>query len=153
MLKEAALAIALLYPPIHAEPLKPPPMRWLYDWKVIEVVDGDTIKVEAKWLPSPLKPEILIRIAGVDTPELGWKGHCQEEKDLAEKAKKFSEKFIREATDVRIEVVGFDKYGGRLLGDIWIDHKQLSRELVYAGLAQYYFGEKKPEWCNQGESK
>lgn len=131
-----------------------PPMRWTYQWPIIEVLDGDTVKVRANWMPSPLKPEVSIRVAGVDTPELGWKAHCAEEKDLAEKAKAFTAAWIGDGKDVEIEVIAHDKFGGRLLGDFWKDYQQLSRELVRSGLAQYYYGEQKPNWCtNEGEAR
>lgn len=40
-----------------------------YDAQVLRVSDGDTIVISAPFLPAPLKPELAVRIYGVDTPE------------------------------------------------------------------------------------
>ena len=39
-----------------------------YDYKVTRIIDGDTVAFEANFLPAPLKPELSIRVLGVDTP-------------------------------------------------------------------------------------
>mgnify|MGYP003334948626 FL=1 len=42
----------------------------------------------------------------------------------------------------------WDKYGGRVLGDLIIDDKRLSTRLLEAGFAVQYEGEKKvKDWC------
>ena len=45
------------------------PQGVLYDAKIIRVTDGDTVVIAAPYLPPPLKPEIAVRVFGVDTPE------------------------------------------------------------------------------------
>jgi endonuclease YncB( thermonuclease family) len=57
--------------------------------KVIEVVDGDTLRAEMIGVPSPLN-RVLIRISGIDTPEI--KGECNSEKENAQAAKSFLNK-------------------------------------------------------------
>lgn len=146
MLKEGIAATLIVWTTTTTH-LAQPPMRWLYNWKVLQVLDGDTVKVEAKWWPSPLPPTALIRIAGVDTAERGGKAKCEKERALAEEATHFTERAIHYARDVSIEVKGHDKYGGRLLGDVWVDGKSLSEMLIKEKLGQYYYGEKKPDWC------
>ena len=38
-----------------------------YDAQIIRVSDGDTIVIAALFLPQPLKPELAVRVFGVDT--------------------------------------------------------------------------------------
>jgi endonuclease YncB( thermonuclease family) len=47
------------------------PQGVTYDANIVRVSDGDTIVIAAPFLPQPLKPELAIRIYGVDTPEKG----------------------------------------------------------------------------------
>jgi endonuclease YncB( thermonuclease family) len=41
-----------------------------------------------------------------------------------------------------------DKYGGRVLGDVFLDGKRLSEMLIANGFARRYHGEKKSSWCD-----
>ena len=45
------------------------PVGVVYDAVIKRVIDGDTVVIQAPYLPKPLKPEISVRIFGVDTPE------------------------------------------------------------------------------------
>ena len=40
-----------------------------YDYRVIRVLDGDTVEFDAPFLPKELKQVLKLRIEGVDTPE------------------------------------------------------------------------------------
>jgi endonuclease YncB( thermonuclease family) len=42
----------------------------------------------------------------------------------------------------------WDKYGGRVIGDIMVDGASLRTMLIREGLAREYFGEAKTSWCN-----
>ena len=44
------------------------PQGATYDTQILRVSDGDTIVISARFLPAPLKPELAVRIYGVDTP-------------------------------------------------------------------------------------
>ena len=37
-----------------------------YDAVITRVIDGDTVGIQATWLPAPLKPELSVRVYGVD---------------------------------------------------------------------------------------
>ena len=50
-----------------------------YDTQILRVSDGDTIVISARFLPAPLKPELAVRIYGVDTPEKGHRAQCPSE--------------------------------------------------------------------------
>lgn len=120
----------------------------VYDWQVTRVVDGDTIKFEATWLPDPLKKEQSIRVLGVDTPEKGHRAQCEKEAKAGEEATKFTKTVVKNAKKVQIQFCDADKYGGRWLGDLIIDGKKLSEMLIANGHARPYFGDKKESWCN-----
>ena len=118
-----------------------------YDYKVTRVIDGDTVAFEANFLPAPLKPELSIRVLGVDTPEKGHRAECPQEAQAALKASAFTKDAIKNAKKVQILIEKHDKYGGRVLGDVIIDGKKLSELLIANGHARAYFGEKKESWC------
>lgn len=119
-----------------------------YDYKIVRVSDGDTVVFEAPFMPAPLKPQLSLRVLGVDTPEKGGRAQCPSEDALAQKASAFTKDAVAKAKKVQIEIKEHDKFGGRVLGDVIIDGQRLSELLIKNGLARAYFGEKKQSWCN-----
>lgn len=119
-----------------------------YDWKIIKVIDGDTVRVEATFLPIELKQVLSVRILGVDTPEKAPLAKCAEEAEKAKAASAFTREQIAYATDKKINIVKWDKYGGRVLGDIMLDGKSLKELLIQSGHARAYNGGAKRSWCN-----
>jgi endonuclease YncB( thermonuclease family) len=111
-----------------------------YDYKVIKVADGDTVVFEAPFMPTPLKPQLSLRVLGVDTPEKGARAGCPKEAAAAEAASAFTKNLVANAKKI-------DKFGGRVLGDVIIDGQRLSELLIKNGHARAYFGEKKQSWC------
>ena len=120
----------------------------LYDYKIIRVIDGDTVEIEANFLPAPLKPSLKLRIYGIDTPEKKSRAKCDLEAELSKKATAFTQKVINESIAKKIKIRKWDKYGGRVLGDIILDGKSLELLLLNEGLAKPYDGGKKLSWCN-----
>jgi endonuclease YncB( thermonuclease family) len=82
------LLTILLMVPVLAWAQKAP-QGVTYDAQIIRVSDGDTIVIAAPFLPAPLKPELAVRIYGVDTPEKGFRGQCESEKQRGEAASAF----------------------------------------------------------------
>lgn len=118
-----------------------------YDIEVTRVLDGDTIEYKADFLPAPLKPVLKIRVLGIDTPEKGHRAQCPEEAALAAKASALTKKAVKEAKTIQLQLEGWDKYGGRVLGYVLIDGKNLGDMLIAAGLARPYDGGTKSSWC------
>ena len=118
-----------------------------YDFKVLKVNDGDTVVFEAPFMPAPLKPQLSLRVLGVDTPEKGARAACPAEAAAAEKASAFTKNAVANAKKIQIELKEHDKFGGRVLGDVIIDGQKLSELLIKNGHARAYFGEKKQSWC------
>jgi endonuclease YncB( thermonuclease family) len=119
-----------------------------YQWPVIGVIDGDTLKVHLPGLPPELQP-VKVRVRGIDTPEL--KGKCAAEKAAANKAGNFTRNLVEAARmkkrPIHFSKVGWDKYGGRIDADVAIDGRSLADMLVSAGLARRYDGGKRGGWC------
>ena len=119
-----------------------------YTWKVIRIVDGDTVQFEAPWVPAPIAQRISVRVYGVDTPEKGHRAQCPREAALGQRATDFTKNLIASATNIQVMLMDWDKYGGRVLGDIMVDGRSLRSSLIAEGLAREYFGEAKTSWCN-----
>jgi endonuclease YncB( thermonuclease family) len=119
-----------------------------YDWKVTRVKDGDTVEFETKFLPPPLKPVLSVRVYGVDTPEKGSRAKCPSEAQRGEEASAFTKKAVAEAKQVKVALMAWDKFGGRVLGDVILDGKSLRSQLIEKGYAREYYGEAKQSWCN-----
>ena len=119
----------------------------VYDWKITRVKDGDTVEFEAKWLPPPLKPLLSLRVLGVDTPEKAPRAKCDKEARGGQAATDFTKKKVAEAKKIQIEIKDWDKFGGRVLGDVIIDGQSLSKMLIDNQLARPYHGEAKKSWC------
>lgn len=106
--------------------------------------DGDTCYIDVPFLPDSLR-KMSIRILGIDTPEIRAK--CDEEKKLALEARALANKLFREAKDIEFANLKWDKYGGRVLVDVYLDGKLYKDEIINAGLARPYDGGTKEEWC------
>ena len=119
-----------------------------YSWQVIRVVDGDTVQFQAPWVPAPIPQRISVRVFGVDTPEKGHRAQCPREAALGQRATEYTTRAITSASNVTVMLREWDKYGGRVLGDIMIDGQSLRAALIREGLAREYFGEAKTSWCN-----
>lgn len=118
-------------------------------YAITRVIDGDTVAFEAKFLPPPLKPELSLRIYGVDTPEKGARAKCQQENERGQAATLFIHNVLRNAKSYRIVIMEWDKYGGRVLGDIIVDGMSLRSMLITNGLAREYYGDAKLSWCTR----
>ena len=124
------------------------PVGVTYDTTVIRVIDGDTVVIAAPFLPAPLKPELAVRIFGVDTPEKGFRGQCESERRLGEQASVFTKNMIKSTTRHQVIIYEWDKYGGRILGDMILDGTSLRSLLIRNGFAREYYGDTKQSWCN-----
>jgi endonuclease YncB( thermonuclease family) len=93
-----------------------------YTGKVIKVVDGDTLHV--LYQGGALK----VRLSEIDTPERGQPWYQRAKDALAEKVA---------ARVVSVEEVDRDRYG-RLVGKVWLDGRDINREMVAGGHAWVY---------------
>jgi len=121
----------------------------IYDFPLTRVIDGDTVAFQATFLPPPLKQELSIRVFGVDTPEKGHRAMCPQEAQRGEAATAFTKAQINAAQKRQVALMDWDKYGGRVLGDVLLDGKSLRAMLIQNGFAREYYGESKQSWCNK----
>jgi endonuclease YncB( thermonuclease family) len=146
------LLLLLAVPVLAFAQGKMPKNSATYDAQILRVTDGDTVVIAAPFLPAPLKPELAIRVFGVDTPEKGHRAMCPSEAQRGEAASAFTKKAIESAAATKgkfqVTMYGWDKFGGRVLGDILINGQSLRAALIANGFAREYYGEAKQSWCN-----
>ena len=110
--------------------------------KVLDCYDADTVWVAADLFGGGIRRH-RIRFNGIDTPEMkdddeGVKAYAIEAR--AHVVAKVAEKIVE------LEVQGMGMYG-RLMGEIFVDNKSLSKELLELGYALPYSGKtKRPDW-------
>ena len=119
-----------------------------YDAQIVRVNDGDTVVISAPFLPAPLKPELAVRVFGVDTPEKGHRAQCPSEAQRGEQASAFTKNAVKSTKKHQVILYSWDKFGGRVLGDIVLDGVSLRSELIRNGFAREYYGDAKQSWCN-----
>lgn len=123
------------------------PQGVTYDAQILRVNDGDTVVIAAPFLPAPLKPELAVRIFGVDTPEKNHLAKCESEKQRGLAATEFTKNLVNQSQKRQVVLYGWDKFGGRVLGDILLNGQSLRAMLIQNGFARAYFGEAKTSWC------
>ena len=145
------LLLLLVVPLLAFAQGKVPAKSATYDAQILRVTDGDTVVISAPFLPAPFKPELAIRVYGVDTPEKGFRAQCPSEAQRGDAASAFTKKAIESAAagggKFQVTMYGWDKFGGRVLGDILINGQSLRAALIANGFAREYYGEAKQSWC------
>ena len=124
------------------------PQGVIYDTTIVRVNDGDTVVITAPFLPAPLKPQLAVRIFGVDTPEKGFRAKCESENQRGLAATEFTKKAVSASTQRQVVLYDWDKFGGRVLGDIILNGQSLRAMLIANGYAREYYGDAKQSWCN-----
>lgn len=137
MTRLAALLLLLSAPAVAEE--------WTARLRHPPAFDGDTLRILVPELPTPLQ-RMSIRVLGVDTPEI--RGRCAEEKRRAADARAFVLHAFRDAETVTLDVIGWDKYGGRIDAHVTMpDGRDLATALIEAGLGRVYDGGRRVGWC------
>ena len=145
-MKKLLLLLLIVPALVTAQPKQRPGVT--YDAVITRVIDGDTVAFQADFLPAPLKKELSIRVFGVDTPEKGHRAQCPSEAQRGEAASAFTKQAIAQSTQRQIVLIDWDKYGGRVLGDVLLNGQSLRQMLIANGFAREYYGEAKTSWCN-----
>ena len=122
--------------------------------RVLRVIDGDTIEVRARiWLGLELT--VLVRIAGIDTPEL--RGLCDTERAAAQEAKLFAARSLGmtdsgEPPPITLHEIEFGKYANRVVARVTTaSGADLGQALTAAGLARAYDGAGRDTWCEAAQ--
>lgn len=100
-------------------------------FKVVQVYDGDTVKVieDGK--------EIIVRLVGIDAPEISRIKHVPGQ-PFCLKAKEYLSTLALNKV-VKIKFYGKDE-SGKSLGEIFADKANINIEMINAGLAEVYQG-------------
>ena len=145
-MKTVIIAVVMYFVMLAAAVAKTP-AGVTYDTTILRVSDGDTIVISAPYLPAPLKPQLAVRIFGVDTPEKGHRAQCPQGAAQGEQASTWTKNLVKSGRQFQVTLYGWDKFGGRVLGDILVDGASVRHGLIAAGLAREYYGDKKKSWC------
>ena len=111
---------------------------------LLRVLDGDTIEVLARIWPDHFV-ETLVRLAGIDAPEL--RGRCAEEIARAERAKA---RLAALLAGGRLELVDirYGKYAGRVVARVLNeDGRDVAAILLDEHLVRRYDGGRREAWC------
>ena len=113
--------------------------------RIEEIYDGDTVKIIVLFGDVPVR--FSLRILGIDTPEIKQgEGRLPEERQAAIKVRDYMKSLFPTNT-AKICIRDWDKYGGRVLGDLYLQTgESVSEILIHGGWARPYHGEKKKEW-------
>lgn len=144
-MKQLLLALLILGSSIASA--QKTPQGVTYDAQILRVSDGDTVVISAPFLPKPLKPELAVRVYGVDTPEKGFRAKCPSEDSRGQAASKFTKDAVATTKSHQVTIYAWDKFGGRVLGDVILDGRSLRAGLIANGFAREYYGEAKTSWC------
>ncbi len=114
--------------------------------KYIDNFDGDSITFDIPDTPAIIGKNMVIRLLGVDTPELK-KSKCEQEKKAALLAKNRVHSLLKDAKVINLHRTGRGKYF-RILADIEFDGKDLATILLNEELAvPYSGGTRDHDWC------
>ena len=115
-----------------------------YKATVTEVIDGDTVRARIRvWLGQDI--ETLIRIDGIDTPEI--KSRCPREHTMALQAKETLRSLIGDG-EITVHDVKNGKYAGRVIARLYDPSgTDIAGQLIEQNLARYYAGKQRQNWC------
>jgi len=99
-------------------------------FKVLKIYDGDTIQI------SGLDLIFKVRLVGIDSPEIGYKGQLSQA--YSQKSKKYLSTLLKKKK-ITLKSYGLGGYG-RQLAEIFVDDKNINIELIKAGLTEVYKG-------------
>lgn len=113
--------------------------------RIEEIYDGDTVKIIVLFGDTPVR--LSLRILGVDTPEIKHgEGRLPEEHVSAVKVRDYMRSLFPKSI-AKICIRDWDKYGGRVLGELFLETgENVAELLIHRGWARPYRGEKKRPW-------
>ncbi len=130
--------------PLSGQAFEASDVRLAYTARVLRVVDGDTFDARVQLWPK-LEITTRVRLRGVDAPEL--EARCDDERVQAEAARDVLRTMLDQG-DVRIARIAPDKYGGRVIADVFTRATpDVSAAMLESGTARRYGGGRRNSWC------
>lgn len=120
----------------------------VYRYQVTRVIDGDTVEFIIPDVPKELG-KFKLRIYGIDSGEVGSRAKCSAENEKGKAATKYAKELLASAADVGMTIKGWDKYGGRVIGDLIINGHSYRDIMIEKNLVKPYDGGKKHSWCQK----
>lgn len=119
--------------------MTPIPTLGVYRATVVEVTDGDTIRISALLIPRYVADVVWyfrVRLARCNAREKKQPGGVE--------AKAYLTGFLPVGTELTVQLKGLDKYGGRLQGEFWKGDVNLSDYLIEQQWAAPWNGRGEP---------
>lgn len=118
--------------------------------QILEVIDGDSLRIRAHIWPGQFV-EVILRLRGIDTPEL--RASCPRERELALAARRIMSELLGKGP-VTLVNIGGGKYFGRVLGDIRLaDGGDLAARMLKLAPARPYRGRHRAGWCTETDGE
>ena len=110
--------------------------------KVLKIIDGDTIDVVLD-LGFDILHKSRVRLFGIDTPESRTRD--KEEKQRGLISKKYLTEAIKKDNKLTIKTHKGSETGkfGRILGEVFVDGKNINLQMTKDGYAVAYYGQNK----------
>jgi endonuclease YncB( thermonuclease family) len=114
--------------------------------EVTSIYDADTFRGNIAGYPDIIGKHVSIRVKGIDAPEI--RGKCAAEIKAARIAKQFTVDHLRSGSKIELKNTERGKYF-RILADVFIDGRELSKLLIESGNAREYHGGTRGSWCDK----
>ena len=110
--------------------------------KVLKIIDGDTIDIILD-LGFDILHKSRVRLFGIDTPESRTRD--KEEKQRGLISKKYLTEAIKKGNKLTIKTHKGSETGkfGRILGEVFVDGKNINLQMTKDGYAVAYYGQNK----------
>jgi|SaaInlStandDraft_6_1057023.scaffolds.fasta_scaffold111025_1 micrococcal nuclease len=110
---------------------------------LVNIYDAKTFVMNLPEYPPLIGEMITVKIGGIETPKL--KGKCKRESQLAAKAKKFTEKALKNAELIDLTNMKRGKFF-KIIADILVNDEDFAGRLVEKGYA-VKIKKKTHNWC------
>jgi len=137
--------MTMFYSPAFAES-NAEPYKNFKNVQFVKNYDGDSITFNIPDAPAIVGKNIVVRLRGIDTPELKKKS-CPAAREKAKQAKELVHSLLTNAQVINLHHLARGKYF-RILADVEFDGQDLATALLDQNLAVKYSGGKKESlWC------
>ncbi len=117
-----------------------------YHAEIIRIIDGDTFEARISIFPKQTATH-KIRLRLIDTPELN--GDCNNEKNLARKAKLYLQTILPKGSIIRLHHLDYDSFGRVLATASHQEYGDIGALMLQQNLAMLYQKGERNYWCTE----